>query len=46
MIEGRDDVEIRTLWKGGMIQEEGIIERRDDVARRTLMKTGMMQKGG
>ena len=30
IIEGRDDVEIRTLQKGGMMQEEGIIEGRDD----------------
>ena len=30
IIERRDDVEIRTLQKGGMMQEEYIIEGRDD----------------
>ena len=29
MIEGRDDVEIRTLWKGSMMQED-IVEGRDN----------------
>ena len=29
IIEGRDDVEIRTLYKGGMMQKD-IVEGRDD----------------
>ena len=30
IIEGRDDVESRTIQQGGMVQEEDIINRRDD----------------
>ena len=34
-INGRDDVQRRTLQKGGMMQED-IIERRDEAEGRTL----------
>ena len=36
LIEGRGDVERRTLYKGAMMQKEDIITKRDDAEAREL----------